>query len=312
MKYMSRRKIHSAIVCLLVFSLGLGFVCSAPAQAQINPLPTPEPKPGGYGLQAVKKQAPPTQGATITVPSSGASFTNSPITVQGICPNDLLVQLYNNNVMVGAVMCENGSFSVQVSLFSGTNELKAAVYDGLDQTGPESNVVTVTYTDTRFTAFGQLVTLTSNYGRRSTPAGTQLTWPLQLSGGTGPYAFSIDWGDGSDPQLMSQALAGAFNIDHIYKNAGIYQVNIRVTDVNGVSAFLQLVAVSSGEANQPGTGEAGNGDGSSAKQERVVVMWMPAAIALVLLFPTYWLGRRSQLVSLRNRMLKERDAFSKK
>src|SRR5690606_17035382 len=105
----------------------------------------------------------------------------------------------------GAVMCENGSFSVQVSLFAGTNELKALVYDELHQAGPESAVVSVEYTDTQFTAFGQLVTLTSNFGRRSAAAGTQLVWPLQLSGGTGPYAFSVDWGDATDTQLMSQS-----------------------------------------------------------------------------------------------------------
>jgi len=297
--------IGGGLVCLY-----LVFLSSQQASAQINPIPPPDPKPGGYGLQAVKTQEPPTEGATITVPSNGASFTESPISVQGICPTDLLVQLYNNNVMVGAVMCENGSFSIEVSLFSGTNDLKAIVFDAVDQTGPESNTVTVTYTDTRFTAFGQLVTLTSTYGRRSAMAGTQLSWPLQLSGGTGPYAFSIDWGDGSDPELMSQALAGAFTINHVYKNGGIYQVNIRVTDVNGVSAFLQLIALANGEAAPSTGGSTDESDG--VKRERVVVMWIPAAIALILLFPTYWLGRRSQLVSLRNRMLKERDAYEQK
>ena len=293
-----------------MLSFAVALWSSGSALAQITPLPNPDPAPGGYGLQATKKQAAPTQGATITVPGNGASFTDSPITVQGICPTDLLVQLYNNNVMVGAVMCENGSFTIEVSLFAGINELKAAVYDAVDQTGPESNVVTVTYTNARFSAFGELVTLTSNYGRRAAAAGAQLSWPLQLSGGTGPYAFSIDWGDGSDPQLMSQALAGAFSIGHVYKNGGIYQINIRVTDANGVTAFLQLIAVSNGTAGPP-TGVT-EGDGGGAVRERVIILWVPAAVALILLFPTYWLGRRSQLVSLRNRMLKERDAFSQK
>ena len=51
--------------------------------------------------------------------------------------------------------------------FAGTNELKAIVYDDLEQAGPESNIATVTYTDTNLTRFGELITLTSNYGRRS-------------------------------------------------------------------------------------------------------------------------------------------------
>ena len=285
--------------CLLAL-----FVFVRPASA-ITPLPTPDPKPGSYGLEATKTQEAPNSGATITTPANGASFSSSPITVNGICPSDLLVQVYNNSVMVGAVMCTNGSFSVQVSLFAGTNELMAIVYDTLDQAGPPSNTVTVNYTDTNFTAFGSLITLTSAYGRRAAAATTELGWPLQLSGGTGPYAFSIVWGDGTPTELKSQALSGIVNISHTYKKAGIYQVNVKVTDVNGVSAFLQLIAVSNGKVDA--TPEAPD----TVDTGRTVVIWIPAVIAFFLLFPVYWLGRRSQLVSLRNKMLKEREAAAK-
>lgn len=287
--------------CLLAL-----FVLVRPTAA-ITPIPTPDPKPGSYGLEATKTQEAPTTGATITTPSNGASFSTSPITVNGICPGDLLVQVYNNSVMVGAVVCNNGSFSIQVSLFAGTNELSAIVYDTLDQAGPTSNIVTVNYTDTNFSAFGALITLTSSYGRRSAAAGSPLTWPLQLSGGTGPYAFSLDWGDGTATELKSQSLAGLVNIVHTYKKAGIYQANIKVTDVNGVSAFLQVIAVSNGIVDT--TPEAPN---TSEGVAAPTVIWIPAAVAVVLLLPAYWLGRRSQLVSLRNKMLKERNAAEKK
>lgn len=293
-------------ICLLTLSV---CVFAGPARA-LDAIPMPDPKPGSYGLEATKKQAPPTQGATITTPGGGSTST-SPVTVSGICPTGLLVQVYNNGVMVGAVMCAGGSFSLQVSLFAGTNELSAIVYDDLGQAGPVSNIVSLTYNATNFTAFGSLVTLTSSYGRRSAPAGDVLTWPLQLTGGSGPYAFSIDWGDGSKPELKSQALAGVVNIAHTYKKAGIYTVNITVTDVNGVSAFLQLVAVSSGQV-----------DGSQQQQakdqprvqtvEKPTIMWVPTALGLALLLPSYWLGRRSQMVSIRHKMLKERDNVAKK
>ena len=134
-----------------------------------------------------------------------------------------------------------------------------------------------------------------------------MTWPLQLSGGTGPYAFSIDWGDGTAPELKSQPLAGLVTIAHTYKKAGIYQVNIKVTDVNGVSAFLQVIAISNGKVDAAATTE------SNVKTKEVIrVVWIPALIALLLLIPAFWLGRRSQLVSIKNKMLKERDSFSKK
>lgn len=288
--------------------IGAGVMVSASvAQAQVTPLPTPSPQPGGYGLEATKKQPAPTQGASITVPGNGAGFTTSPIDVRGICPDGLLVQIYNNAVMVGSVMCEGGSFSLQVSLFAGDNELTAVVFDDLGQAGPTSAVTKVTYTNTNFTAFGQLVTLTSTYGRRSAAAGVQLDWPLQLSGGAGPYAFSIDWGDASQPQLLSQAVAGTLNIRHAYKNAGIYQVSVRVTDVNNVTAFLQLVAVSNGQPVAAASDESDDTTGPST-----TVLWLPAAVSLVFLPITYWLGRRSQIVSLRNKMLHERDKYQDK
>ena len=290
---------------LMIVSL---LVVSSTTRA-ITPLPTPDAKPGGFGLEATKTQAPPTMGATITTPANGTSFSTSPITVNGLCPQGLLVQVYNNGVMVGSVMCENGSFSVEVSLFAGTNELKAIVYDDLEQAGPESNIATVTYTDTNFTRFGELITLTSNYGRRSAANNPQLEWPLQLSGGTGPYAFSIDWGDGTELQLLSQSLSGLVSIAHIYKKAGIYQVNVKVTDTNGVSAFLQVIAVSSGEADQ--TAATAEDDGA-AKQGKPVVLWAPTVVLLLLLLPTYWLGRRSQMVTIRRKMLKERDKYQDK
>lgn len=290
---------------------GACLLLARPATA-ITPLPTPSPKPGSYGLAATKTQPPPKTGATITTPGSGSSFSSSPITVTGICPDGLLVQVLNNGVMVGAVMCTNGSFSAQISLFAGTNELSANVYDEVYQAGPPSNTVTVTYTDTRFTPFGAAMTLTSSFGRRSASANSQLDWPLQLSGGTGPYAFSLDWGDGSAAQLKSQPLAGVITAAHTYKKAGIYQVNVRVTDVNGVSAFLQLVAVANGKVDTvSASSEDAASGGAQAQRAKTTVLWMPAASALLLLPITYWIGRRSQLISLRTKLMKERDQYEK-
>jgi len=280
-----------------------------PAQpvSAITQIPTPNPQPGSYGLEATKPKAPPKVGATIATPGNGSSFSTSPITVNGICPTDLLVQVYDNGVMVGSVMCKNGSFSMQVSLFAGKNELSAIVYDELDQPGPKSNIVTVTYTDTHFTAFGALVTLTSSYGRRSAATGSELGWPLQLSGGTGPYAFSIDWGDGTPMELKSQSLGGVVAIAHVYKKAGIYAVNVRATDVGGVSAFLQVVALASGKVDSTSPTAK-----DSADTPPPAILWTPTIASMVLLLPAFWLGRQSQLVSLHNKMLKERDVYKQK
>ena len=129
------QKIRPRIHWVLPITIGISlFVLLATVQpvSAITPLPTPDPKPGSYGLEATKTQPAPTVGATISTPGNGASFTTSPTTVNGICPSGLLVQVYNNNVMVGSVMCVNNSFSLQVSLFAGTNELSATVFDDLE------------------------------------------------------------------------------------------------------------------------------------------------------------------------------------
>lgn len=303
-------KLQNCVQMALPILIGSGllalFVLVQPSGA-INQIPTPDPKPGSYGLEATKTQPAPTQAPTITTPGNGASFSTSPIAVNGICVDGLLVQVFNNGVMVGAVMCSGGSFTLQVSLFAGTNELTAIMYDDLEQAGPVSNIATVNYTDTNFTSFGELITLTSSFGRRSAPAGSALSWPLQLTGGTGPYAFSIDWGDGSSAELKSQSLSGVVTIAHTYKQAGIFQVNVKVTDANGVSAFLQLIAVGNGKVDPAGTTGTDEPAGEITR-----VIWIPAAIALVLLFPAFWLGRRSQLVSLHNKMLKDREAYEQK
>ncbi len=266
-------------------------------------LTTENPKSNAFGLEGVIKSPPPTQGARIIAPSGGQAYSEPLITVSGTCPKGLLVEILSNGVMVGSTFCEDGSFSLQISLFFGQNDLTARVLDSFGQQGPPSNTVSVTFNAGGFTEIGSGITLTSAYSRRSADPGSTLLWPLQLSGGQGPYAFSIDWGDGSQPDLKSQPTAGIINISHVYKAAGIYKVTIRVTDINGVTGFLQVIAVANGDA------EATIKTGEEPETRTIVrtnVIWIPAAIAVALLLPAYWLGRRSEMHALRRKL--ERDA----
>jgi hypothetical protein len=298
------------ILALAAFLL----LCAAPVADAITPIPDPQPSTNSYGLEATKTQPPPTQAASITIPADGASFSTSPTTVSGICPTGLLVEIFDNNVMVGAINCVGGSFSLQVSLFEGTNQLTANDYDNLDQSGPASNTVTVTYNDSSLTAFANLLTLTSNYGREAANTGATLSWPLLLSGGNGPYAFSINWGDSATNELKSVALSGQVTITHVYHNSGIYHVTIEVTDVNGDTAFLQVVAVANGSSS--GSAAASNGSGSSKSKSAAVststtILILPTIICLVLMIPIYWLGRKSQMVALRKKLDKDMEQYAK-
>ncbi|MFA5003725.1 MAG: hypothetical protein WC498_00385 [Candidatus Saccharimonadales bacterium] len=288
-----------------LYSLALGFVLTLGLSAGVTALgSTQNPQSGSTGLQGTISNPAPTTGATIGLPVNGQTFTSTPITVAGSCPSGLLVKLFSNNIFVGAAQCTNGSFSLQIDLFSGENDLIARVYDALDQAGPDSNTVRVTFQDAQFLQFGSHVSLTSNYAKLGANPGANLNWPLVLSGGTGPYAISADWGDGSGNSLKSVAFIGGFDITHVYKSAGIYNVIIKATDVNGTSAFLQLVGVANGKVTQADGSIAGN----TTTIKKVLVLW-PFIIIFPLALIAFWLGRRYELLSLHRQLEKQTNAY---
>ena len=262
---------------------------------------------GSVGLTGTISAPPPAQGATISFPSNGQQISDIPVVITGLCPDGLLVKIFKNNVFAGSVQCEGGSFSLQTDLFVGVNELIARVYDELDQPGPDSNIVTVTFEDTAFGA-PERVTLTSNFAKRGANPGQTLTWPIILSGGSGPYAFSVDWGDGKDPDLFSQPFAGNLDISHIYDEPGVYNVVIKAVDNNGVAAFLQLVAVANGPLSQEANaGETPEGGGFTTTRTRVV--WWPAAVTVPFIISTFWLGKRYMLFVMRKRIERGEHPF---
>lgn len=260
---------------------------------------------GSIGLEGKISAPPPKTPATISFPGNGATINSSTVTVTGVCPTGTLVKIFKNNVFAGSVQCVNGSYSIEIDLFSGVNEIVARVYDDLDQAGPDSNKVTVTV-PSAVVGTGPRISLTSNYAKRGANPGEKLIWPIVLTGGNGPYAISIDWGDGTDPTIISREIGGSFNIEHTYDTPGIYNIIVRATDKDGNVAFLQLVGVGNGPLSQTSTGADG-GDGSSAgvdpnAPKQVRILWQPAAISIPLILSTFYLGRRYELKMLRRRL----------
>lgn len=273
--------------------------------ATVSAATAPEnPQEGAVGVEGRVPSDPPKTPATITAPTNGQSFGSTPITVSGLCTTGLLVKIFANNVFVGSVQCERGSYTIQVDLFSGRNDLVARIFDAFDQAGPDSNIVTVNFNDAQFSPFNSsLLRLTSNYAQRGANPGQTLTWPVIMSGGSGPYAISVDWGDNKAPDLISQEFTGTIDLSHVYDSAGIYKVIVKATDKNGLSAFLQLVAVANGAVTADAEGEAADTSQGVTTQ----VMWLPAAACIPLIFVSFWLGRRYELASLR-RHLERREA----
>lgn len=281
----------------LLLTVGVFGVAVAPVvHAQ-----SPNPQNGSVGLQGTLSSPPPSQGATISVPTNGQGFNSLPITVSGLCPNDLLVKVFKNNVFAGSVQCQNGSYSLIIDLFNGQNELVARVFDALDQPGPDSNVVTVVYTDTRQGTVSR-VTLTSNFAKRGANPGQTLIWPIIISGGEGPFAVSVDWGDGKTPDLISQPFPGTFDIKHVYDSPGVYNIIIKATDKNGGIAFLQLVGIANGALSQANGGESNESGNGFTTAPQAKILWQPAAILIPLIISTFWLGKKYELKMLKKRI----------
>lgn len=292
---------HTSYPALVLVMLVMGlFMLGISAGASANNLspavPAVNPQQGALGFVGVVNGPPPAVAPTILVPSAGKVFTTVPITVSGTCQSGLIVSISSQDVFVGSTTCDNhGAYSLLVDLFAGTNVLKAEHVDGLGQTSKSSNSVTVRYEPPGFsssgTSFPQLF-LQSDAKVEGGNPGQAIGWTVKVVGGTAPYAVSFDWGDGKT-DLVSRTEAGAASANHAYAQPGSYAVLIRVTDVNGNAAFIQVVTVVNGAAAVTGT----SGPSSGSLKAGVLLAW-PLYILALMMILTFWMGERREVLKL--------------
>ncbi len=286
------------LVVLLIFMPSMALASNLPA------IPSSETSNGSVGLIGTIPSPPPTQAATITTPVNGATFTSLPINVDGLCPKSLLIKVFSNNVFIGSTICQSGSYSIPVDLFSGQNDLVAKDYDSLEQSGPVSNSVSVTFSNSLLANFGSIVNLTSNYARRGADPNQTLTWPFIITGGSGPYAISIDWGDNSPIDLISTQFAGTINTSHVYKTAGTYTITVKATDKNNSQAFLQVVGIANGAITNLTSSQSQSS--SVVYNQKPQIIWWPALLMVPLIVASFWIGGKYQLTALRKELEKQR------
>jgi hypothetical protein len=299
-RHSAKRLLASLAVALLTFGSQAPLAVALGSQQN--------PQSGSVGLEGTVASPPPTQAATIGVPGNGQVFSSMPITISGLCKTGLLVKIFSNNIFVGSASCTGSSFSLQANLFSGRNDLVARVFDSLDQAGPDSNVVSVTFNDAQFAEFGTRVSLSSTFAQLGADPGKELDWPIILTGGVGPYAISADWGDGTAPTLQSESFTGIITVKHVYNAAGVYKVIVKATDKNGTVAFLQLVGVANGKVGQGVTGStSGSASGTGLATTKTSIIWWPMLLLVPLIVIAFWLGRRHELFSIRKQLEKSRE-----
>jgi hypothetical protein len=303
------------ITALLILSFGAFFAMPQTVRAQVAS------EDGSVGVSGVVSAPPPANAPIISIPNNGATISNIPITVSGICDSDLLVKVFKNGVFAGSAQCQNGSFSLQTDLFNGRNDLTARQYDLLDQESPASGVVSVVYSDNAVNSTASdRVTLTTNFAKKGTDPGEKLIWPFAISGGAGPYAVTVEWGDG-ETSLYSLAVPGEFSIDHTYQNPGSYTVVVKAVDVEGRTALMQVVAIANGSLSQTGpngskNGSTGSGSSTGSGEEeggsapKTRILWQPAAIMIPFILSTFWLGKRYAIHRLRKKIEAGERPFS--
>jgi hypothetical protein len=258
---------------------------------------SPPPQANSIGLTGQVPAAPPTTAATIKTPTDQKHFSESPVTFSGSCPINTLVELYKNNIFAGSTTCsDTGIFSLQVDLLIGQNVFVAKVYDALNQAGPDSNSVTAFYdlvpvqgTSLSSLSFSsnQLLLNTDAVFRGTFPS-QELSLPLEIIGGTPPFAINIQWGDSTN-KVVSRNDNTSFRTGHAYQKAGTYQMSIQVSDATGKIAFISVAAIVNG---QPSVVSSTTTPASIAANG-LLVLW-PLYTAVFAVVISFWLGEKRE------------------
>lgn len=267
---------------------------------------SPGPESSSIGLSGIVPGKPPTVAATIDSPKEGARFSTTPISVTGSCPKGTLVELFKNNIFAGSIPCTaDGRYSLDIDLLIGPNVLLARVYDDLNQPGPDSNKPTVHYDAlpaqagplTSLDFGGAQMLLNTDAVFRGVFPNEEMHMPIDILGGTPPYAINVQWGDSSN-KVVPRGNNQSFTIEHVYTRPGTYQIRIQGSDANGRVAFMTVAAIVNGQpATVTGSSEPTVSNGTLA---RLLTLW-PLYTSVVAIAISFWLGeRREKYMSMRS------------
>jgi len=252
----------------------------------------PGPAASSVGISGTMPGGAPTEAATIKTPVSGQNFSQTPVVISGSCPKDTLVEIFKNDIFAGSTECTStGTFSLEVDLLIGQNILTAKVFDSLNQEGPASNTVTVTYSPSLANGAGivslnfggdQLIINTDAVFRGTFPK-QDLTVPIDIIGGRAPYAVNIQWGDSTN-KIISRPDNITFQPTHAYAKAGTYQLAIQATDADGRVAFLTVAVIVNGQSDTVAATTV------TAQKTNLLLMLWPLYAAVFAMTLSFWVG----------------------
>lgn len=285
---------------LVLMVVGLALIAYTASAA------SPGPEAGSIGLTGTVVDKPPKVAATINSPEDQRRFSISPVIVSGTCPANTLVELFKNDIFAGSTPCTtDGAYSLEVDLLIGQNLLIARVFDALNQAGPDSNQITVFYdalppqagAATLLDFGGAQLLLNTDAVFRGVFPEQELTVPLDIIGGTPPYAINVQWGDSTN-KIVSRSNNATFNVGHTYVKAGTYQIALQATDALGRVAFLTVASIVNG---QPSVASIANASANTTN--KLLVLW-PLYAGVFATVASFWLGeRREKQILSKNRPL---------
>lgn len=298
---------HTSYLPLGILLLVVGLALTAYTATAATPYDGPEA--GSIGLTGIMPGNPPTEAATIRSPTDGQRFNETPVTISGSCPAETLVELFKNDIFAGSTVCTaSGTYSLDIDLMNGQNILIARVYDALNQAGPDSSPIAVFYDGLPPQAdplnsleFGgaQLLLNTDAVFRGVFPE-KEMAVPIDIIGGTPPYAVNVQWGDSTN-KVIPRNDNVTFNATHIYAKPGIYQVSLQASDATGRVAFLTVAAIVNGQP-PVGTMTTITSKPSNVITTQLLALWPLYAIAVTSV-ASFWIGERREKQILTKRGL---------
>jgi len=285
---------HTSYIPLGILLLFVGLALTVYTTYAATPYTGPEA--GSIGITGTMPGKPPTIAATLKTKDNKERFSISPVTFIGTCPNNTLVEIFKNDIFAGSTPCTDaGIFSISIDLLIGKNIIFARVYDALNQPGPDSNQVIVFY-DALPPQAGPLTTL--NFGSSQLLLSTdaafrgvfpakELSMPIDIIGGTPPYALNIQWGDLNN-KVISRNDNNSFKVGHAYLKPGTYQISIQASDAMGRVAFLTVASIVNGQPIISTTGAL-----TSTETNRLLILW-PLYVSAVAVVISFFIGEKRE------------------
>ena len=238
-------------------------------------------------VSGVVPAAPPKEPATISQP---LLIDLDTLAITGSKSRDTIVEIYNNNLLVGAGGCRAEHYSLKITPQYGNNSIIAKVVDNLGQYGPDSGTSSVVYLPQNRLEPQFLLSASSKYF--GTRINEKHELELKIIGGEPPYAITVDWGDNRENDLVVHRASGEASFTHRYDTSGCYNIVIQSQDNKSAKAYFRTVVLVSSSAG--GLISTGSVFSNIVAIPTLGLLW-PLYLAGLAFIAAFWLGEKYQV-----------------